>query len=191
MAFQRVTARITGEAALLMHSGAMIDPRSEHARAMKAVSSKRLKTDADHEEMARIEWMAGLYVRDGKVALPSEVIEAAMVSAAKKAKAGKTAQAGLFCEGDAPLIFPDADKTPAELWAMGDVYAFAVPVRVGQARVIRTRPRFREWAAVVNLVFDDSLMNRAAVVDTLKVCGEIVGLCDWRPKFGRFAVEVL
>lgn len=191
MAFQKLTARLTGVAPILLHSGQMIDPRNEYARAMKAVSSKKMKTDADHEEMARIEWMAGLYLRGGKVVLPSEVIEAALVSAAKKTRAGKTAQAGLFCESDAPLIFPDADKTPDALWGMGKRYAWGAPVRVGQARVIRTRPRFDEWGADVALTFDDTLLNRAAVVDMLTVCGDQIGLCDWRPKFGRFAVEVL
>ena len=189
--FQKLTARLTGVAPILLHSGQMIDPRNAHARAMKAVSSKKMKTDADHEEMARIEWTAGLYLRDGKIVLPSEVIEAALVSAAKKTRAGKTAQAGLFCEADAALIFPDADKTPEALWAMGNKYAWGSPVRVGQARVIRTRPRFDEWGAVVALTFDDTLLNRVAVVDMLTVCGDQIGLCDWRPKFGRFSVEVL
>ncbi len=189
--FQKLTARLTSVSPILLHSGQMIDPRNEFARAMKVVSSKRMKTDADFEEMARIEWTAGLYLRDGRIVLPSEVIEAALVSAAKKARGGKAAQAGLFCENDAPLIFADADKSPEELWAMGKTYAWGAPVRVGQARVIRTRPRFDEWAAEIALTFDDGLMNRQAVIDTLKVCGDQIGLCDWRPKYGRFAVEVL
>jgi hypothetical protein len=188
MAFQKLSARLTGVAPLLMHSGQMIDPRNASARALKAVSSKRMKTDADFEEMARIEWTASLYLEGGKIVLPSEVVEAAIVSAARKTKNGKQAQAGVFVEAAAPLIFNGAEKTPAQLWADG-VHVFAAPVRVGAARVIRTRPRFNEWAADITVVFDDMLMNRAAVEETLTTCGEIVGLCDWRPKFGRFTVS--
>lgn len=190
MAFQQLTATITGVSPLLMHHGQMSDPRNEFARALKAVSSKRMKTDADFEEMARIEWTAGLYVSGGKIVIPSEVIEAALVAAAKKSKSGKQAQAGLFCEDEAPLVFADAGKSSEALWSMGKAYAFSVPVRVGQARVIRTRPRFDEWSATIKLQFDDGMFNRAAVIDVLRVCGEVIGIGDWRPKFGRFAVAV-
>jgi len=187
--FQKVNARITGRSPLLMHSGQMINTRNEYARAMKAVTSKRMKTDADHEEMARIEWTAGLYLRGGKIAIPSEVVEAALVGAAKKSKSGKQAQAGLFVENDAPLIFPGADQSVEALWKNG-AYTFSVPVRVSSARVIRTRPRFDEWAADLSVVYDDGLFNRQAVIDILHICGDQIGIGDWRPKFGRFTVEI-
>jgi hypothetical protein len=189
MAFQTLTVRLEGVSPLLMHNGQMIDQRNEYARAMKAISGKRMKTDADHEEMARIEWTASLYVRDGKIVLPSEVIEAALVNAARKTKNGKQAQAGLFVDGDAPLVFADAGKEITALWSAGR-YTFGAPVRVGAARVIRTRPRFDEWSAEVKVVFDDGLFNRAQVIDLIRTCGEIVGVGDWRPKFGRFSVAV-
>lgn len=185
MAFKEMIVRIDSEAPLLMHSGRMIDPLDEYARALKKISGKRIKTEADYEEMARIEWYASLYVRDGKVVIPSEVIEATLVNGAKKTKSGKTAQAGLFVKSDMVLEFPAANKTTEQLWEDAQ-YRFSVPVRVGNARVIRTRPRFDTWGGAMTVVFDDSLFNESQVQEIIIVSGEQVALCDWRPKFGRF-----
>jgi hypothetical protein len=51
---------------------------------MKRVSGKRAKTDADFEELARLEFLGGLYLHNGEPCLPGEVIEAALVEAAAR-----------------------------------------------------------------------------------------------------------
>lgn len=53
---QELSFRIAGVSPLLMHNGRLVNPADEYARKMKEVSSKRKKTDADYEEMGRLEW---------------------------------------------------------------------------------------------------------------------------------------
>lgn len=51
---------------LLQHDDKMANPFNDYTKRMKAISSKRKKTDDDLMEMARIEWMASLYHTERK-----------------------------------------------------------------------------------------------------------------------------
>jgi hypothetical protein len=62
MAWKTLTYRITGDAPLIMHNGALANPLSAASKALKQVTSKKKKTDADFERMAEIEFKAGLYM---------------------------------------------------------------------------------------------------------------------------------
>lgn len=187
MAYKTLSFKITGVAPLLMHNGQLANPLNEFSKQMKKISSKRDKTDADFEELARLEWYGSLYLSDGKPCLPGEILEAAFLTAAKKQKRGKQAQAGIICPKSYPLVY-DGKRKPEELWADPE-YRWTVGARVQQNRVMRTRPIFREWSCKIELQYDDSLLNEEEVNHLVRVAGEIVGVGDWRPKFGRFKVE--
>ena len=78
-----------GISPLIMHNGQTADPLNKFARELKQLSGKRKKTDEDYAAMAKIEWMAGLYVNnDGYLIVPSFVIESAIYEGAKKQKLG-------------------------------------------------------------------------------------------------------
>lgn len=186
--FKEVSLRIQGVTPLVQHNGQLADPLNEIAKRMKKVSGKKAKTDADFEEMARLEFYGSLYVSDGKVCIPGEVIEAALIGAARKSKKGQQAQYGLICNGVCDLDFPDKDKTPDELWQCGK-YRFTRPVRVQRNRVMRTRAKFDDWGSTLLIKYDDGAFNEAEIKDLVKVAGSVVGLCDWRPKFGLFEVK--
>jgi copper chaperone CopZ len=53
---------------------------------------------------------------------------------------------------------------------------------------MRTRPIFPEWQAVIEITFDDEQVNKADIERAIADTGSKVGLCDYRPKFGRFEV---
>jgi hypothetical protein len=186
VAYKSLHFKITGVAPLLMHNGQLADPLNDHSKALKRITSKRNKTDADHEEMARLEWFGSLYLKDGKPCLPGEILEAAFVAAAKKQKQGKQAQAGIFCPDSYPLLYDGARK-PEQLWGDRD-YRHTVGVRVQQNRVSRTRPIFRNWSCKIEVQYDDELLNAEEVNDIVRIAGEIIGVGDWRPKYGRFKV---
>lgn len=189
MTFQRLQVRLKSVAPLLMHNGQTADPLNRYAKAMKVVSSKRNKTDADFEEMAKIEWYASLYLnKEQKVILPDFVLEATFVGGARKAKLGKQAQAGMFADGHALLEFDGDELTIDELFER-DQNRDCSSVRVQRNRVMRTRFRVEEWQCLVNLVYNDEMMNKAAVLQAISDAGEQIGLCDWRPKYGRFTLE--
>ena len=86
MAWQTARFQWTSSAPFIMHNGRTADPTNKWAKAMKKVTGKRVKTDADYEEMARIEFLAGLYMGTGGPIIPSMLIDSVMINAAKKTK---------------------------------------------------------------------------------------------------------
>jgi hypothetical protein len=56
-----VSVKITGKAALLMHSDRFANPLDPLTKAHKELTSKRKKTDDDHIAIARGEFIGGCY----------------------------------------------------------------------------------------------------------------------------------
>jgi len=182
--------QIVGVAPLLMHNGRLADPLDNIVRQIKEVSGKRHKTDADHEEMARLEWLGSLYLHDGEPCIPSDVLEAALIgrgSAARKQKMGKQAAAGLMVFDNAPLEY-EGPRDPHEMWKMEE-FRFRCRVKIGQASVMRTRHIFKDWAANVTVMYNPDVINSDDVKLWMDIAGAEVGLMDWRPKYGRFEVK--
>lgn len=171
-----------------MHNGQLADPLNKFSKDLKRVSGKRAKTDADFAEMAKIEWYASLYVDDGKLCIPMEVLEAALVEGAKKQKLGKQTQSTLFVTGNAILHF-DGDKLTAdELWERG-ANRLTTGVRIQRNRVMRTRPRIEKWWCEAEVQFDDKILDPAKITEIVTTTGREIGIGDWRPKFGRFTAS--
>lgn len=185
MAQQVAVYKIKGTAPLIPHNGRLADPTYKFSRAMKEISGKRNKTEADLLELARLEWFGALYAEDGKLVIPAYVIEAGLIAASKKQRQGQLSQAGMFVNKNSLLIYPDMDKTLDELWEMDD-YRFSIGVRIQRAKIMRMRPIFNTWETELNMTFEDSIVNKKDVDTWVKICGEQVGLCDWRPRYGRF-----
>lgn len=187
MAYQKLEVRIEGIVPLLMHNGQLADPLNRWAKEMKRISGKRSKTDADFEELARLEWYGSLYLKDGQPCLPGMNVEKVLIEAARKRRQGKLAEAGIFVDADAPLIY-DGPKDLDELWN-DERYRLTAGVRIQRNKVMRTRPKFDEWAADILIEFDDEQLNEQDVLELLTVAGRTVGLGDWRPKYGRFVIK--
>ena len=138
--------------------------------------------------MAELEFMGSLYLNEDLVpVLPPEGIEAIVRSGAKKSKDGKVAQSGCFCYDGAVLEY-DGPKDMKELWE-DERFVLSVGAKVGQARIIRTRPIFEDWAADIELSINQELCSEAQVTQWLEVAGVQCGAFDWRPRYGRFTVE--
>lgn len=189
MAWQTLKYKLTSSAPLIMHNGQTADPLNKWAKLLKQISSKRTKTEADHEEMARLEFMAGLYLSEEGPVLPAHVIDAVIVNGAKKSKEGQVAKSGCFCLEHAKLEYK-GPRTANELWA-DDNFRFSALVRVSTSRVSRTRPIFKEWSTTLTLHVEDTLVNPSQVDKWLNDAGTQVGICDWRPQYGRFTAERL
>lgn len=187
MAWQAARYRLTSSAPLIQHNGQTASPINKWAKLIKQISSKRAKTDADYEEMARLEFMAGLYMGSDGPIIPQSTIDAVLIAGAKKSKEGQIAKGGVFCTGHARLEY-DGPRTADELWA-DDRFRFATIVRVQQARVERMRPRFEDWSATISLNYEPSVVNLARLQDWLTIAGTQIGIGDWRPQNGRFTVE--
>jgi len=186
-AYKTLKFKIIGVAPLLMHNGQTADPLNHHSKSIAEITSKRKKTEADHLEVARREWFACLYLMNGEPCIPGEVIEAVLVAGAKKERRGDAAKAGIIVENNSQLLYKGPRK-PEELWK-DERFRLRVPARLKSQRIIRTRPRFDDWSAEIVVKYLPTLVNPSEVRSFLVTAGEQVGLCDWRPRFGRFVVE--
>jgi len=188
MAWKTLTYRITGDAPLIMHNGALANPLSAASKQLKQVTSKKKKTDADFERMAEIEFKAGLYMdEDSGPVIPGENIEATLYSAAKITKEGKIAKSACFVPKHAVLLY-DGPRDADGLW-QEEEFRNCVGVKVGMSRIMRTRPIFKDWSAVIEVEYEDSDVNEEQVDRWVNSAGTQVGLCDWRPRCGRFTAE--
>lgn len=187
--WKKAKYQLTGSAPFIPHNGQLADPTNKWAKLMKQISSKRNKTDADYEEMARLEFFGGLYVgADGPV-IPASNIEAFLIGAAKKRSEGNLAKAGMFVDTHASLEYI-GPRTADELWN-DDNFRFSKGVAVNRARVMRMRPIFKEWQVTIEVNYDDEQINPSTLDIWGKIAGDVIGVGDWRPKYGRFeAVRV-
>ena len=64
------------------------------------------------------------------------------------------------------------------------------PMKVQQSRVVRTRPRFNNWNLKFTASYDENILNFEDVINAFEYAGQYVGLCDSRPKYGKFATKI-
>lgn len=182
------TYTIKGIAGLLLHNARLSDPIGEHAKALRKVTSKRKKTDDDHEEIARIEYLGSFYPSaTDDIILPGGNIERMILDAGKTLKLGTTVKKALIVPGESSIEYK-GPRDPEKLWATGR-FSLRSSVKVGTSRTMRTRPFFPEWQLTFTVVFDETVLDPAQVDDMVEIAGKFVGLADWRPKYGRFTVE--
>jgi len=92
----QVRLTIIGTMSLLMHNAQLSDPLATITKQLKKVSGKRIKTEADHEEMARIEFEGGLYFDDESGPyIPSANIHACLLKAARMTRQGPAVERGV------------------------------------------------------------------------------------------------
>lgn len=186
---QKLTFKVKGVAALLLHNGRTANPMDPYAKAMKEISGKRKKTDSDYEKLSDLELEAGLYFDDdGKIYFPALNIEQAIIGGAKKSSLGKEFLKAIAVDGVGMYLKNGRQYTKEQVMS-NEKYRYLTNVRVKQSRIVRTRPRFDEWNGEFDVLYNENLLNQDQVVGAVIAAGDEVGFGDWRPRFGRFEVE--
>lgn len=184
----------TGIRPLVMHNGLMADPTNPFTRRIKEITSKGSKklTDSDYEERDRLEWEAGLYWDDQKgPIIPSDNIERCIQLGAQKSRIGKDVQAAVFCAESEVKVEYEGPRNKEKMFADGR-FSLRKGVAIQKSRVIRIRPMIPTgWSIAFSLEYDESILNEKNLVKAMADAGALIGLGDWRPKFGRFTCEVL
>ncbi|MEU3042257.1 hypothetical protein ABZ700_15120 [Streptomyces diastaticus] len=188
---------LVGTEPLLMHSSRLADPTDPAAKELKRVTSKRSKTDDDHEEIARLEFLGGLYFEE-KVGpyIPGDNVWRSLYDAAKKFKKGPRVKEGVFIETSVnPLQYTDASgrpgpRTESSLWA-DDGFRLMSSVKVMSARTMRCRAKFDRWSVTVQGTLDPNVLDLAELKEIADTAGRLVGVGDWRPRYGRFTATLL
>lgn len=179
---------VKGIAPLLMHSDKTANPLNEFTKKLKAVTSKRKKTDEDHADIAKIEWTASLYWDGKQYYLPASLIEATMLNSAKMFKLGTLLKQCVLCNDNASFEFKHSNLEPEKLWLQSEYQDFRT-VKVQQAKNLRCRPIFQEWVSKFSLYLDENKMNAEQLKQVINNAGMYVGFGDYRPKFGRFEIS--
>jgi len=188
MSQQSLKFHIEGIAPLLMHNGQLANPLNPLVKEMKTLTGQRKKTDEVHLALSRLEFRAGLYLNSkGEVIITSDVLESCLIEGAKKSKLGKQFKSAVAIHEDSILNY-GKKLTVDELWERSAEFADVRGVKVGTSRVMRTRPIFRNWSLKFTALYDDEQINAENLLQAVTDAGTQVGLCDYRPKYGRFQI---
>lgn len=184
------TITLTGTAPLLMNNIRKADPLDPMAKKLKKVTSKRTKTDDDHVEMNQLDFFAGIYLDpDVGPYLPGENIQKCLVEGGRINKLGKNVERGLFIDTDVNPVAYTGPRDIEGLWA-NENFRHRSAVRIGQQRIMRCRPMFRQWKCQAHGLLDTNVLNPEDLRSIAHNAGAMVGLGDWRPRFGRFTATV-
>lgn len=187
--WQKIGVKLTGISPLVMHNGQLCDPMNPVVIEIKKISGKRVKTEADYKELARLEFQGGLYMNGNGPCIPAHVIETTFVNGAKKSKDGPKAKSGMFIEKAVDLNY-EGVRDREGLWA-DEKFRLVQAVVISRARIMRTRPIFEDWFVEVVVNYDDQQANRSQIIKWIEDAGIQVGFCEMRPRYGRFKVKVI
>jgi hypothetical protein len=130
---------------------------------------------------------------DGYVGLPSDNVWRMIFDAAKSFKLGETVKRALHPNPDVSPILIDGKKCKADTYvSKGENRMFYHSVKIGKSRVMRARPRIPAgWVVEAKFVLLTDELEVHTLTPVLERAGRLIGVGDWRPKFGLCTVEVL
>jgi hypothetical protein len=183
----------TGIRPLLMHNGRGADPDDSYTESIVALTKKKKDmTKADREQLKRLKFEQGLYF-DKKLGpvIPADNIERCIQLGAQKSRAGKDVAAAVFASNEVVQVKYDGPRDPQKMYDAGLVLKKLV--RIQQNRVVSVRPMIPTgWSLDFTLEWDPTVIESLKdLVQYMVDAGSLIGLGDWRPKFGRFTVNVL
>ena len=180
--------RIEGENPLLMCDGLNAsNPSTDINRAIKEITSKRIKAESDHARLAELKCQASIWWDEsGKPEIPVRVFRAAIEAAAKKSKEGPLVREGLMVASSS--FEYDTRKYGTEVNDLVVKTQFTVDGVMSGRRIPVTRARFDcPWAAEVEVEVDDELVDEHRLKSWIELAGRRLGIGAWRPaKSGHF-----
>lgn len=188
MSMELLTINVTGTSPLMMHSDKLANPLNPATKAHKELTGKRKKTDEDHVAIAKSEFLAGAYwdERTGFF-IPGQNFDATFWAGAKLQKLGVHWKRGALVLTDKVELLFDGPRTPQLLWE-DSRFVDCRGVKVGTAKLMRYRPIFLEWAATLQVAVNTDVLNLEEAKKAIADSGKLIGVCEYRPRFGRFEV---
>jgi len=187
---KEIKCEFHGISPIILHSCQCVNPLHPISLEMKKITAKRKKTEEDIIKLSDLEWEAGLYWNDEVgVYIPAENIEATIREAAKASKLGKHFQKG-FMVKDMMVPLDIGEELSKQEMCADARFRDVRPMKVQQSRVLRTRPRFNMWNLTFTAAYDEKILNFEDVVNAFEYGGQYVGLCDSRPKYGKFSASI-
>jgi hypothetical protein len=187
----RILVELTGTTPLLMHNEQLSDSDNPVVKQIKELTDKSDQTESDKKEISRLEWRGGLYTNGGdEVVVPAKNLIKCFREAASETREGKKVAKTL-----SPLAmhYPLVHSGPGNVEELfkNPIFIDKRQVKVGTARIKRTRPIFPQWALTAEFMLSDTVMNFSAIKRVIELAGASVGLCDARILgHGRFEANV-
>jgi hypothetical protein len=191
--FQQLTVNLRGTtpaSMLLCCNERLSNPLDPIVQDMKKITSKTKKSMDDLLEIRHLEFLGGLYLTaDGKVGFPTWNVYRSIQNGARLNRLGKNVERAVIPIGeDVVPIKHSGPSDPDKMWA-ANCYDMR-SVSVGRSRVPRCRPVFLDWSMVIEFVLDTEVMDLSAFAMAATNAGRMIGIGDYRPRYGRYAVEI-
>lgn len=198
---KQVKLHIKGETQLMLNNPQSVNPLNRFTKALKPLTSKRVKTDDDQLDIARLKFFASLYTDkpielDGKwkgeaghYILPAEHFAKSFSEAAKENRLGQKFIRSVFIYADSILDFPNNDKSPKELWNIGEPYVDTRAVGIKNVKIITTRALIPDWECDVVVNFDEGQLNKKEILQAVEIAGLRYGVGTYRQRFGKFTAK--
>lgn len=179
-----------GISPLIMHSCQCVNPLHPISREMKKYTSKRNKTEEDLMKIADLQWEAGAYWEDGLgLYIPAENVEATLRNGGKVNKKGTDIQKYVDVT-DLYIPFNYGEDLTKEQLIKSYEYRDTRIMVISRNRVPVTRPRFDQWNITFNLRYNEEKIDLDTIINAMEYSGQYIGLCDSRPKYGRFVATI-
>lgn len=186
----KIDMTFKGTAPLLMHSERLVNSFDPITRKIKEYTGKRKKTEEDELAIQRLEWEGGLYWNESiGPFIPGANVKRCIQEAAKTEKMGKNVLRGITpLDAEIPLIY----RGPRDIQGLWDSNKFfdIRSVGVNGRKILRSRPRFDEWAIETSMYVNTDIINLEDFKRWAEYAGAMEGLGDYRPTFGRFEAHV-
>ena len=127
--------------------------------------------------------------------MPAENVEATIQNGAKANKKGKDIEKYVNVT-DLYIPFNYGENLTKEELIQNYEYRDTRIMTVQRSKILRTRPRFDQWNITFNLMYDEDkiasvvLIIRRLSANLTEFLMDYVGLCDSRPKYGKFVATI-
>lgn len=177
----RLEVKLLGTSSLLFHAW-NIASIAEKASSAKGSAAK--KTDNIESYVYRDQ--------DGHIGIPGQNLASSLAISGKFRQDPRSPRKSAFDLCKAGIV-PLSDVAPFEPLTEKWDYEDARRVTVQRAGITRVRPAMRAgWQATFDLLITTpEYLGLPFMADLISQAGRLVGLCDFRPTFGRFSVVSL
>ena len=188
----QLTIKLTGQRPMLHHNGRLANPTDPYTRELKALTSKRKKTDEDLILIMQAESRGSCWeTEDGRLGIPNGAVWRCIFDSATAFRLGKVIKAALnFEDITVPLLSNGREWLCDEYIRQPGAIDYR-PVRVQTARTMRARTRVTNWSSIHQFELLEDVLDPRDLAPVLERAGRLVGLGDWRPTYGTFVPEVV
>jgi hypothetical protein len=191
----RVRIDIVGTTPLMMHNERLSDPQDSYTKEIKAITDKKTnQTEHDKDLISKLEWFGSTYIgingSSHELVIPTANIVKCLRETAAVTKEGKKIARGISPTTlHLPLVY-DGPKDLEKLYAT-PAFVDRRQVKVGRARLKRTRPIFPKWSLAAEFELLTDVLDLSHLISIAELAGLATGLGDARILgYGRFNAKV-